>query len=309
MMTLLVDQRSLAVWLAVHAVLTLWACGALGQQQADPEFDAKVASPTYADNGPRVLFDKAHHNFHTANGRYKPFADLITNDGYRVTPNTDKFTPEKLAGCDILVIANALGAQSMSSEAAQDPAFTEAECDAVRDWVRSGGSLLLVTDHYPTGSAAEILGQRFGVQMSKGGTAEFQFTRGGTYALAAEHPIMGGRSAEEEIRKVMTFSGQSLQGPPDSVNLLALPADAKERTPDPQDPHHGKPREGTVVYRSQGLALTLGKGRVVVLGEAAMFSAQVADDEQFGMNVPGIDNRQLALNTMHWLSGLLNDGK
>jgi len=43
-----------------------------------------------------------------------------------------------------------------------------------------------------------------------------------------------------------------------------------------------------------------------VLGEAAMLTAQVAlRGFRFGMNVTGIDNRQLALNMMHWLSGLL----
>ena len=36
---------------------------------------------------PRVLFDEAHNNFHTAGGRYKPFAELIANDGYQVIPN------------------------------------------------------------------------------------------------------------------------------------------------------------------------------------------------------------------------------
>ena len=42
------------------------------------------------------------------------------------------------------------------------------------------------------------------------------------------------------------------------------------------------------------------------MGEAAELSAQVFGvDEKFGMNVPGIDNRQMALNIMHWLSGLL----
>jgi len=49
------------------------------------------------------------------------------------------------------------------------------------------------------------------------------------------------------------------------------------------------------------------KGRVVILGEAAMLSAQLAGANKmpFGMNRPGIDNRQIALNIMHWLSGLL----
>ena len=80
------------------------------QQVADPNFDARVAHPAYAKNGPKVLFDEAHNNFHTASGRYKPFADLITNDGYQVTPSKQKFSAETLKGYDILVISNALGA-------------------------------------------------------------------------------------------------------------------------------------------------------------------------------------------------------
>jgi hypothetical protein len=40
------------------------------QQVADPNFDAKVAYPAYAKNGPKVLFDETHNNFHTASGRY-----------------------------------------------------------------------------------------------------------------------------------------------------------------------------------------------------------------------------------------------
>jgi len=40
---------------------------------------------------------------------------------------------------------------------ADKPAFTEAECDEVRDWVRDGGSLLLIADHAPIGGANEIL--------------------------------------------------------------------------------------------------------------------------------------------------------
>ena len=59
--------------------------------------------------------------------------------------------------------------------------------------------------------------------------------------------------------------------------------------------------------RAQGVALKFGKGRVVVMGEAGMLSAQLAGPNKtaFGMNRPGIDNRQLALNIMHWLSKLI----
>jgi hypothetical protein len=59
--------------------------------------------------------------------------------------------------------------------------------------------------------------------------------------------------------------------------------------------------------RAQGIAMKFGKGRVIILGEAGMLSAQIIASKgiRFGMNRPGIDNRQLALNIMHWLSGLL----
>jgi hypothetical protein len=67
--------------------------------------------------------------------------------------------------------------------------------------------------------------------------------------------------------------------------------------------------------RSQGLALSSGKGRVVVLGEAGFLSAQIIqgpaaqalgrDRILMGMNRPGLDNQQIALNILHWLSGLL----
>jgi hypothetical protein len=72
-------------------------------------------------------------------------------------------------------------------------------------------------------------------------------------------------------------------------------------------------RSAGVGGRVQGLALTMGKGRVVVLGEAAMFSAQVVTLDaggkprtfRAGMNVPGNDDQQFALNVVRWLSGAL----
>ena len=87
-------------------------------QRADPNFDTKVAQPAYGgDRHPAVLFDEAHHNFHTAGGRYKPFAELIASDGYQVIPNREKFSREVLQKGDILVIANASGPRAWASPA------------------------------------------------------------------------------------------------------------------------------------------------------------------------------------------------
>ncbi len=62
--------------------------------------------------------------------------------------------------------------------------------------------------------------------------------------------------------------------------------------------------------RAQAVALTLGRGRVAVFGEAALFTAQIATapglpPRRFGFTWPGSDDRQLALNTVRWLAGVL----
>jgi hypothetical protein len=289
----------------VANALNVGGGGGGGGQQSDPTFDTKVARPSYMTEHPRVLFDEAHHNFHTTDGRYKPFADVIANDGFKVIPNKQKFTKDLLSKGEILIIANALGADGMGANGASNSAFTEAECTAVRDWVREGGSLLLITDHAPFGSAAQSLANQFGVDMSKGHTADPSNSEGGETSLVfsrknnllGDHPIMKGRDDSERINRIQTFTGQSLKGPAGSVAILKLGDTAVDEGDD------GNPR--SAAGRAQGIAFPFGKGRVVVMGEAAELSAQRVGNERFGMNVPGLDNRQMALNIMHWLSGLL----
>lgn len=310
---------TLSFALTAACLLLAQAITARGQQIADPDFDTKIARPAYTQKHPKVLFDEAHLNFHTSDGRYKPFVSLITNDGYQVTPNKEKFQKKSLEGYDILVIANATGPDANLGIAAKESAFTDEECDAVRDWVRAGGSLLLVADHSPYGAAAENLGKRFGVDMSKSYTADPEnyekesnnqgliiYTR--ESGRLADHPITRGRNASERINRIIAFTGQSLKGPADAAAFMKLAASAIDHFPKPGGERE-KP-DVSAVGRAQGIALRAGRGRVVVLGEAAMLSAQVLKrpnqpDFRMGMNVSGIDNRQFTLNTMHWLSHLI----
>jgi len=189
----------------------------------------------------------------------------------------------------------------------------EAECDEVRDWVRDGGSLLLIADHAPIGGANEILSKRFGVEMSKMHTfdkAHANLKNGGNAGwiiysrengLLGEHPITQGRDATERINSVTAFTGQSLKGPEGSVVFLRVADTAVDYDTKTNN-------EVSAAGRSQGTAFRFGKGKVVVLGEAAMMTAQVTGSNKlkFGMNREGNDDKQLALNIMHWLSGLLD---
>jgi hypothetical protein len=299
--------RSVPFWFFA-AMVGLGTTGAFAQRQiVDAGFDSNVAAPAYTMRHPAVLFDEAHHNFHTVGGRYKPFADLIGHDGYRVEANKKPISRAVLDRYEILIIANAMGAEGGGPQAA-NPALTEAECQAVEAWVKAGGALLLITDMNHWGAAAQRLGSRFGVEMSHGLTIDprnsvpgmamrLVFSR--ENALLGDHPITRGRDASEQIDRVVTYSGQSLLGPRGSVRFLMLGETAV-------DQYEGDLVVVRAAGRCQGLALAHGKGRVVVLGEAGALSAQInAAGLLMGMNDPGNDNRQLALNIMHWLSGLI----
>ena len=290
-------------------LLLLLLFGTLEAQQiVDPAFKPVVDQPAFTKTFPRVLFDEGHNNQQTRMGRYKPFGDLINLDGYQVVLARKPFSKEALDTFKILVIVNALGAEDEDDQGAGQPAFADNECDAVRDWVKAGGSLLLIADQAPFGSAAEIMAKRFGVELSGGsvrdpGNKENQewliYTRDNQSVL--DHPITAGRSDAEKVNRVITTGGQSLKGPDGSAVFLKLGETAVETLPAAPD------KETPAAGRAQGVALKFGKGRVVALGESSMLSAQVSGRERtpFGINYPGADNQQLALNIMHWLSGLL----
>lgn len=305
---------------AVLIVATFFSCDAK-RQVADDNFDTSVAQPAFVNQHPKVLFDEAHKNIHTPGGLYKPFADLIRNDGYEVVSNEAPFTTASLNGYNILVIANALGPNDSNDSSA----FALEECEAVRSWVEMGGALLLITDHAPTGSAAQRLAQQFGVEMSKGfsedslnydtTTDDFsQLVFSIENGLLSQHPITVGRDPSEQVKNVMTFTGQSLKGP-DNSSFLTLGASARNRPASIQVERSGGDVRVIITYGdpepangySQGIAFDFGKGRVVMLAEAAMLTAQLdgRTKQPFGMNVQGIDNRQLALNIMHWLSRII----
>jgi hypothetical protein len=288
-----------------------------GPQVADTAFDAHVGKPAFpAGRGPHVLLDEAHNNFHTVAGRYAPFAKILRQDGFVVDPLHSPFSDETLAPATILVIANAMAGRNKGNWSLPTPsAFGRNEIDALRRWVSNGGSLFLIADHMPFGGATADLASAFGIYMTNGfatdrrcNADEFVFTRAA--GLSRSHPIVQGRDASERVDSVRTFTGQAFRGDASVRPLLTLAAETVLMLPveawkfSEMTPHMAA--DGML----QGAALTLGRGRVAVFGEAAMFSAQVSGAERrpMGMNAPTArQNPQFLLNVMHWLAKLLPD--
>jgi uncharacterized protein (DUF2249 family) len=307
-------QKLQLLMLSVTLTIGLLFLSVTAQQVADTSFKPPIPKPAYpSGRGPVVMLDEAHFNFHTADGRYLAFAELLRRDGYDVKPSRSKFSKASLQSGKILVIANALAERNRTDWTLPTPtAFSDEEIKVIRDWVKAGGSLLLIADHMPFPGAAKNLAEAFGIHFSNGyamdekvqGPMVFKLSNGSL----KEHQITKGKTEAEKIDSVATFTGSAFQADGKVQPLLILGSsvvsflttvagqitDATPRIP--------------VNGWYQGAVMRFGKGRVAVFGEAAMFSAQLAGPNRnpMGMNAPiATQNAQFLLNVLHWLSGKL----
>ncbi len=145
--------------------------GMYAQQVADTAYKPVIHDPAYeSGKGPVVFIDEGHHNFHTKEGRYKAFSDLVERDGYVVEGYSGEFVNIK-----IRLKERSLSSQMHLNEInVQDwtlpnpSAFRGSEIEMSRQWVSEGGSLFLIADHMPMAGAALDLAAAFGFEFSNG---------------------------------------------------------------------------------------------------------------------------------------------
>ncbi|HKI88267.1 MAG TPA: DUF4350 domain-containing protein [Draconibacterium sp.] len=292
-------------------IIVLSAGLTFSQQVADTTYNPIIHNPEYQlGKGPVIFIDEGHHNFHTKEGRYKAFAILLERDGYKVEAYKGALVKNKLSKCKILVISNALNEKNVTNWVLPTPsAFTDEEIKIVKEWVTEGGSLFLIADHMPMAGAAKNLAAAFEFNfyngfaldtISKSGPAIFKRSD----ATLAENEITNGRNAGERVTRVASFTGQAFKLPEDATPILKFNENFKIFLPDTAWQFNKKTKRIEVDGWSQGAYKKYGKGKVVVFGEAAMFSAQLAGPQKIkaGMNTEvAKENYQLLLNIIHWL--------
>ena len=296
------------------AFLGLISANILAQQVADTNFNPVITKPEYArGKGPVVGIDQGHNNFHTANGRYLPFARLLRADGYNVDSCKGEFIVGQLKNIRILVIANALNKINIQNWYIPTPsAFSTDEIATVRKWVEYGGSLFLIADHMPFGGAAADLASAFGFAFTNGFAADtskpgdaYFYRKDGSLTSCS---ITTGRNAAQAVNKVVTFTGQAIRIPAGATSILKFDDKYLLMETDTAWVFDSHTRYTRIKDWSQGAYMKFGKGRVVMFGEAAMFSAQLAgqNKRKVGMNSEyAEENYKLLLNIIHWLDGKL----
>jgi hypothetical protein len=278
----------------------------------DKSFSYVIKNPAYPEGeGPVVLIDEAHNNFHTAVGTYLPYADLLRQDGYLVRQANRKISAEFLKSAKIYVIADA----QPPFKIGDPPTFSKEEIQVLNDWVKKGGALFLITDHMPDPGAIEELALSFGIEVSNcyvmqgpppGLPGPAVFTK--LDRSLADHPLTHGRNSEEQVHRIATFAGSAFRCEQGFQPILILGEGFRAWLPEDYRKFPPGTRNIDVSGWYQGGVMPYGNGRVAFFAEAAMFTAQVFDGGRIkaGMNHPlGRDNARLLLNIIHWLSGIL----
>lgn len=309
--------RSALLPIVAVAAVVVAGCSRHTTHAVADDWTAVVAQPAFpTGQGPVVLVDAAHGNWHTIDGRFRPFAQLLEKDGYRVRGANSKVSAQSLAGVSIFVIANAVkGGEEAVWALPTPPALEPDETRALVAWVEAGGSLLLIADHMPfPGSVAELAGA-FGLQFQNGFAVK-SATEGGTLIFTRagglmDHAITRGRNASEGVPAVKSFTGQAFGATRPVQALMRMPEDWHVLLPN----EAWKFEENTARVSTRGLVqgavFEHGNGRVAAFGEAAMFTAQAMARDghtlRVGMSDPEAPhNAQFVLNVAHWLSRLLD---
>jgi uncharacterized protein (DUF2249 family) len=285
-------------------LVCLTGSSARAQQVPDTLFQPLIQKPAYAvDRGPVVLVDESHHNFHTADNRFKPFSNLLRRDGYRVKGGSSPFSAQSLKEVGILVISNALHERNIQDWSLPNPsAFTDDEIKAVEAWVKAGGSLFLIADHMPFPGCNEKLAAAFGFKFYNG--FAFDTTKqGGPDLFSVTNKRLALNGITMNLDSIYSFTGQAFDIPPSATALLTLDENFKIWSPRVAWRFEQETTKMSGNKKSQIAMLEYGKGRVVVSGEAAMFTAQLAGGaNKMGFNHPiAKHNPEFLLRLVHWL--------
>ncbi|WP_270087066.1 DUF4350 domain-containing protein [Sphingobacterium sp. SYP-B4668] len=297
--------RLLILW----AMLVLCTSKGLAQQVADENFHYSIPAPMYAaSSGPLIIFDEAHHNASTLRGAYSPFAKLLRSDGYQVVSSKEPVSSGLLKEATIYVTVNAMYDLEDWNLPARS-AFSADEIELLVKWVADGGSLFLVTDHMPCGASVQKLAARFGFNIING----FALRKDGMPEIFSKerNTLLSNditSPAGQEIDSIMCWGGTGFIAPSDAQVISVLGDDYNIYLPS-DVAQIKKPLPDTLPYISgrglvNGAYLHFGKGRIVIFGDGAPFSAQLQGikSAKRGMNHPSaMQHAPFLLHIIHWL--------
>lgn len=243
-----------------------------------------------------AIFEEAHLPCYTigrnpaydVTGGYSEFARYLTINGYVVStidPGTI-VNPSVLAPANVLVIV------------APQNSYLTSELEAIENWVKSGGNLLLISDWGPFGSQARSIAARFNVNLRGDAIGDSDDSVTGSpvqlfYSGAnlLPHSITAGVTRVE-----MYFGDGMVNAPEDEIPLIVTDSDGTAYWY-----RDGSPAIGVSVM-SAFEGGTTESGRLVVIADSNIWDSAYDVDGDGDVDFYDSDNEILALNSINWLS-------
>ena len=282
------------------AVLLLNSC----QQYAVSKYSEPADLSLNEAARPVIVLAEGHNNFGKRDSFFAEMEAFLAREGFEFRQHMGAITREALEGVSILHTDNALAPENQDNWTLPTPsAFTTEEISVIHDWVRDGGSLLMVIEHMPFGGSYEDLARAFNIETSNGFAvdkrllndySEENISHAGYFVFSrdagslGDHPILAGRHPRERIESVAADVGSAFRLPAGTVSLLTFASDAISLEPSVSWEFDSTTPCRPVSGWSQGGVMKVGKGRVAVLGD----------------NFP-YDHPQFTVNLYRWLSGQL----
>lgn len=223
---------------------------------------------------------------------FGPVGRFLTRDGYRVRPLSAPLNATNLKNARILVIINAQAPEGSPDTAS---AFADPEIRLLDAWVRKGGGLLFIADRVPFGGPASALGTALGVTFDNNAVLR-RGTDGkpdGVLQLDVKGPGSPDPPLFDGVAHLVYLVGESLLGPSPILNA-------------PKDTYSGStinaPDGPDCSGRPLALAFTRGSGRVVVIGDAGIFSAFGSANGPAHRGISEADNARFLRNVVRWLA-------
>ena len=227
-------------------------------------------------DGPAVLFDNTHAQTAgnadwTIVGAYSDFADALRHHGFKVTSNDHgELDAAKLAGIKVLVVPE------------PNTKFTQNEKAAITDFVKNGGGLFAIADHWGSDRNGD------GIDSPRAWN-EFTPTFGITFNQDKhnEDPLPGvvaGGAVTQGVTKLGCWAGCSM------TLTGAAKAELKFNS-----------ANGGQAFVATS---TFGQGRVVAIGDSSPFDDGTGDPHDHLYNgFSKYDIPQFSLNCVNWLAG------
>ncbi len=129
--------------------------------------------------------------------------------------------------------------------------------------------------------------------MAEGAFVTFRRAEGGI----ADDPVTNGRTPGERIDSFLFATGAAFRLPPEGRSLLTFGPSFLSLLPEVAWQFSDTTRRERIGGWSGGGLLQVERGRLAIFGEIGIVAGRYPE---------GVQNRQLLMNTLHWLSGLFD---